>query len=98
MGIIDESLLDWTFVKEVKNGNQHICRIFKKDVDDKGRRLSSTEINYRVQCFIEGADAAFAFEMVTNAAKRTSWDRRVTKMEDLSKEGNETLKYYEIHS
>ena len=38
--------------------------------------------------------AQYCFEMISESAKRLTWDERIQDMKDLRRSGNEVVKYY----
>ena len=99
LAVVQQNILEWDFIEEVKHSHSaSICRIFSSKVAERGDDLAPTEINFRVQCFIEGADVMQVFNLISKSEKRQTWDRRIERMEDREVDGNETIKYYLIHN
>ena len=51
--VLKEDLIFWNFEKEVSLGGEEKLRIFSKKTDNKGNLLAGSEINFRIQCFLE---------------------------------------------
>ena len=96
--VLMEDLIFWTFEKEVSLGGQEKLRIFSKKTDNKGKALAGSEINFRIQCFLEDISPEVAFNCMSDSNIRSSWDPRMSDIKRLQQNSNEEVLQYYVNS
>ena len=81
LSYLDQDYYEWDFEAEVKFGTDKL-RLWSKPVDNDGNELASSELNFRVECYLKDIKPEIAFKCMSDSIERNKWDPR---MKDIQK-------------